>query len=212
MKCEDIVELAQSGESGVMDETGRQIVVEHVAQCTDCQNAIRAVDATRWLRNQTVEAASDDLFVKTMGVVLEQSTPVHNRGKSFWLGAGVGGAVAAAVFAAVIALGLLRSVETGNTATADFFVSMTEPRELNIAIDTDIALPGATVSVSFYGGIELAGYASQRQLSWTTDLDAGVNKLSLPIIALDNSGGQVVVRLQHPDSQQEFLIRLRHDG
>ena len=212
MKCEDIVELAQSGESGVMDETGRQIVVEHVAQCADCQNAIRAVDATRWLRNQTVEAASDDLFVKTMGIVLEQSTTVHNRGKSFWLGTSVGGAVAAAVFAVVIALGLLRSPESGNVTTAEFLVSMTEARELNIAIDTGTALQGATVSVTFYGGIELAGYAAQRHLSWTADLEAGVNKLSLPIIALDNSGGQVIVRLEHPDSQQEFLIQLRHDG
>ena len=99
-----------------------------------------------------------------------------------------------------------------NSDTAEFVVSMSEPRDLNIAIDVDTAMPGATVSVSIYGGIELAGYASQRHLSWTTDLDAGVNKLSLPIIALDNSGGQVIVRLEHPQSQQEFLIQLRHDG
>lgn len=212
MNCEDIVELAQSGESGVMDETRRQIVVEHVTQCSDCQDAIRAVEATRWLKNLQVEAADDDLFARTMGRVFEQPSRVHDRGGSFWLGTGVGGAVAAAVFAAVIALGLLRSPTTEKTATAEFLVSMTESRDLNIAIDTDVALRGATVSINFYGGIELAGYASQRHLSWTTDLDAGVNKLSLPIIALDNSGGQLIVRLEHPQSQQEFLIQLRHDG
>jgi hypothetical protein len=209
MKCEDIVELAQSGESGVIDETGRQFVIEHIAECADCQNAIRAVDAIRWVRNQTVEAASDDLFTRTMGAVARSATSPHPRARGFWLGAGVGGAIAATIFAAIITLS---SPTSPNSDTAEFVVSMSEPRDLNIAIDVDTAMPGATVSVSIYGGIELAGYASRRHLSWTTDLDAGVNKLSLPIIALDNSGGQVIVRLEHPQSQQEFLIQLRHDG
>ena len=212
MKCEDVIELAQSGESGVIDETGRQFFVEHVAECADCQSAMRAIEATRWLRNQTVAAPSDDLFTRTMGAVKEQPTPVHSRGGSFWLGTGIGGAVAAAFFAAIVSLGLLNTPVVTEPGSAEFYVSMNEARELNIAIDANTALPGATVSVSFYGGIELAGYASQRHLSWTTDLDAGVNKLSLPIIALDNSGGQVIVRLEHPDSRQEFLIQMRHDG
>ena len=212
MKCEDIVELAQSGESGVMNETGRQFVIEHVAQCADCQDAIRAVEATRWLRNQPIEPANHELFARAMGAAVQQQASDSSRRSGFWVGAGVGGAVAAAFFAAVVALGLLGAPTTPAAGPAEFFVSMTEPRDLNIAIDVDSALPGATLSVSFFGGIELDGYASQRHLSWTADLHAGVNKLTLPIIALDSSGGQVVVRLEHPDSQQEFLVQLRHDG
>lgn len=212
MKCEDIVELAQSGESGVMNETGRQFVMEHVAQCLDCQDAIRAVEATRWLRNQPIEPANEELFARVMGAAVQQPASGSHRGAGFWIGTGVGGAVAAAFFTAVIALGLLGAPTTQDTGPAEFFVSLAEPRDLNIAIDVDSALPGATLSVSFFGGIELDGYASQRHLSWTADLHAGINKLTLPIIALDSSGGQVVVRLEHPDSQQEFLVQLRHDG
>jgi len=212
MKCEDIVELAQSGESGVMDETGRQFVVEHVAQCSECQDAIRAVEAARWLRNQEVEPASDDLFTRTMGAVVSQGQPASKRDLGFWMGTGVGGAIAAALFAVVVALGLLGSPTPQDTRNAQFYVSMTEPRELNIAIDANSELRNAKVTVSVFGGVELAGYASQRLLTWNTDLDAGVNKLSIPIIALDKSGGQVIVRLEHPDSHQEFLVKLRHDG
>jgi hypothetical protein len=212
MKCEGIVELIQSGESAVIDETGRQFVVEHIAQCVDCQNAIRAVEATRWLRNQAIEAPSDGLFARTMGAVAKQPASISRRSSGFWVGTGVGGALAAAFFAAVVALGLLSPPTAQDSAGAEFFVSTAEPRELNIAIDADSELAGAQLSVSFYGGIEMAGYASQRHLSWTTDLEVGVNKLSLPIIALDNSGGQVIVRLEHPDSQQEFLVQLKHDG
>jgi hypothetical protein len=95
---------------------------------------------------------------------------------------------------------------------AEFYVSTSGPRAMNIAIDTETALSGATVSLTLFGGIELDGYANQRHLSWTTDLDAGVNKLTLPIIALGDAGGQVIVQLDHPDKQQEFLVNLRHDG
>ncbi len=212
MKCEDIVEFAQSGESGVMNETERQNIVEHVAQCSDCQDAIRAVEATRWLRNQAVDRPGDELFSKTMAAVRQQPASVSSRVAGFWLGTGVGSAVAAAFFTAVVVLGLLDTPAAQDSRTAEFFVSLTESRELNIAIDVDSALPDATLSVSIFGGIELAGYASQRHLSWTTDLDAGVNKLSLPIIALDQSGGQVIVRLEHADNRQEFLIILQHEG
>jgi len=212
MKCEDIVELAQSGESGVLDETGHQFVVEHIAGCVDCQHALRAVEATRWLRNQSIDDPDADLFAGTMGAVFDQTVSVPKRRGNFLLGTGVGGAVAAVLFAAVISLGLLGAPVSQDTEAAEFTVSLTEARELNIAIDTATDLPNAQLSISFFGGIELAGYASQRHLSWTTDLDKGVNKLSLPIIALDKSGGQVVVRLEHPDSQQEFLVKLLHGG
>ena len=112
----------------------------------------------------------------------------------------------------MVALGILQSPLVSQSTTAEFLVSTTEPRDLNIAIDAITDLSDATVSITFFGGIELAGYASQRHLSWTTDLDAGVNKLSLPVIALDQGGGQVIVRLDHPDSQQEFMVQLRHGG
>lgn len=212
MKCEDIVELAQSGESGVLDDTGHQYVVEHIAGCLDCQHALRAVEATRWLRNQSVDEPDAELFARTMDAVFDQAVPARNGRGNFWLGTGVGGAVAATLFAAVVALGLLGAPGSRDAGTAEFTVSLTEARDLNIAIDAATELPGAQISVSFFGGIELNGYASQRYLSWTTDLDKGVNKLALPIIALDESGGQVVVRLEHPDSQQEFLVKLQHGG
>jgi hypothetical protein len=40
----------------------------------------------------------------------------------------------------------------------------------------------------------------------------GVNKLSLPLLASGIGGGQMVVRLSHPDSEQMFVINLPVDG
>jgi len=210
MKCEDVVAKVQSGESALADEDERCLIAEHVSGCDDCQDATGGIEATQFLRNQPTLNPAPDLFRHAIASVEQHTANTGARREGFWLGAGAG--AAAAVFAAVVAFGLLRGLEVPDNDVAEFYVSTGEPREMNIAIDTETALPGATVSLTLYGSIELAGYSSQRHLSWTADLDAGVNKLTLPIIALDDAGGQVIVRLDHPDNQQEFLVTLRHDG
>ena len=49
-------------------------------------------------------------------------------------------------------------------------------------------------------------------LNWSDDLGAGINKLSLPLVASGEGGGQMVVRLSHPDSEQLFVIDLPLDS
>jgi hypothetical protein len=212
MNCEDIIDITFSGESGVIDDAERDSMAEHVRHCQSCQDALRGVESMRLLKYRAVDDPDAALFARLMGDVRRRAAQRRKQDRGFWLGAGVGGAVAAAVFAAVVTLGPLQGPKTVAATTAEFLVSTTEPRDLNIAIDANTDLTGATVSITFYGGVELAGYARQRHLSWITDLDAGINKLSLPILALDQDGGQVIVQLDHPLSHQEFLVQLRNEG
>lgn len=210
MKCEDFVDKARIGALGVMEDPERSLVLEHVAHCDNCKDALRGSEALRYLHSQPTAAPAPDLYARTVDRITRRagSRPIAG----FWYGAATGGGLVACAFAALLMLGLLRAPVTPPATVAEFYVSTAEARELNIAIDALAPLPGATLSLTLYGGIEIAGYASQRHLSWTTDLDAGVNKLALPIIALDQTGGQVIVQLEHPDSHQEFLVQLRHDS
>lgn len=210
MKCEDFVDKARIGALGFMEDHERWLVLEHVSHCDDCKDALRGSDAMRYLHNQPIEAPAANLYARIVDRITRNVR--HGKLAGFWYGAAVGGSLVAGVFAVVVTLGLLRTAEAPATGVAEFYVSTAEAREMNIAIDALTALPGAKLSLTLYGGIELAGYASQRHLSWTTDLDAGVNKLALPVIALDQSGGQVIVQLEHPDSHQEFLVQVRHDS
>jgi len=212
MNCEDVIEKLGDQYCAPLDENERQRCVEHAADCEACRNALEAMDAMRLLREQASDEAAPGLFDETMGWVKAQSSPSAGTRRGFWLGTAVGGAVAAAFFAAGVGLVMLQQPKIENLSPVEFVVSMEEARNLNIAIDADSDLTGATLSVSLYGGVELAGFTGQRHLSWTADLEAGVNKLSLPVIATDNAGGQVVVRLEHSDSRREYLIELLLDA
>jgi hypothetical protein len=42
-----------------------------------------------------------------------------------------------------------------------------------------------------------------------TDLDRGVNQLTLPVVVVDASGGQVLVELTHGDKRRTFVLDVR---
>ena len=80
---------------------------------------------------------------------------------------------------------------------------------MHVAIEADRPLQDATISILLSGDVQLEGFGDRRELSWTEDLDAGINKLTLPLKAVGESGGQLVVRLSHPDSEQLFVVYLK---
>ena len=79
---------------------------------------------------------------------------------------------------------------------------------MDLAFETDRQLDGATISIFLSGDVGIDGYGLQRELTWTENLDAGINRLSLPVMANGIGGGQMVVRMTHPLSEQVFVINL----
>lgn len=179
----------------------------HLRQCPDCQDALRGAEALALLRNRPAQRAPEGMLSRIASEL--DAVPAAQRRRGFWLGTGFGGAVAATLLALALGLGLLGPAVEESNGIAEFVVALGEPRDMNIAIETDRALAGANISIMLAGGIELDGYGNRRELNWVTDLEAGVNRLRLPVLAIDPAGGQMVVRLEHPDSEQVFVVNLR---
>jgi hypothetical protein len=115
------------------------------------------------------------------------------------------------LFALALALGWIGTPTTHAPEVAEFMAALSEPRSMNVAIETDRPLEGARISILLSGGIELDGYGGRREVTWNADLQAGLNRLTLPVVAVDQAGGQMVVRLSHPHSEQIFVVRLKTD-
>lgn len=173
----------------------------------ESDDAQRGIEALEILRNREVGSTPDGLYMRTMQEVT-QSARARRSPAHFWLGTGFGAAVVASIFAFVFGFGLLTPMDN---AVTDFHVALNETRQMDIAIETDRELQGATITIILAGDVDLDGYPTQRELSWSTNLDAGVNRLSLPLIATGANGGQVLVRLDHPQSEQVFVINLEMD-
>ena len=211
MNCSDMAERIPALASDLLTGGEREACLAHVASCETCADALRGAEAMQYLRRRDAGAVPHGLFQRVLDEVSERR---ENRlaGRGFWLGTAVGGAIAASLLAVVMMLGVLvRPVDLA-PQVAEFYVSAEEPRIMHVAIETERALPGAEISVLLSGEVEIEGAGGRREFQWTEDLDAGINDLSLPLLANGNGGGQMLVRLRHPDSEQIFVIDLPIDG
>lgn len=177
---------------------------------TESDFARRGADALQTLKNRRVGDTPDGLFERIVAAA-NGTTDVRQGSRQFWWGTGFGAAAVASVFAAAIALDWFEEPTTTTPQATEFEIAMHEPRQMDIAIETDRALTGATISILLAGSVEISGYAGQRELTWAEDLDVGVNRLSLPLIATGANGGQLVVRLSHPRSERVFVVKLKAD-
>ena len=131
-------------------------------------------------------------------------------GLSPWLGVATG-AVAAGIL--VVALwGLppdLATPESPAAQPAELAMALYEPRDISIAIDAPQAMPGARLTVSVAGGIELVGFGDTRELSWETDLEEGTNMLSLPVLAHSLELGRLTALVEHGARKQQIELAIR---
>jgi len=212
MNCDNIAEKLSALAEGTLSTYEERACKAHIAECRVCRDALHGTVAMRAMRLLDTQSVPAGLLERVTREVTNTPREV-TRPQRFWLGAAFGGALAASMLAAAIALGLLvRPVAVPEPDLAQFYVTTAEARPMNIAIDVDRPLPGAQISVMLAGDVEVEGYGHLRELTWTDDLEAGVNKLTLPLRAIGADVGQVVVRLNHPDSQQVFVVELKLDA
>jgi len=211
MNCEMVADRLTALVDGALPEYEARALKAHLLGCSECRDALQGVVALRRLARQERAAPPAGLFDRIADEVTQPA--VQARPQRFWLGAAFGGALAATLLAFAIALGVLvRPVALPQEDIARFSVATWEARPMDIAIDVDRPLAGATISIMIAGDVEVEGYGGLRELTWTDDLDAGVNRLTLPLRAIGDDVGQVVVRLSHPDSEQLFVVKLKLDS
>lgn len=208
MKCEDVVNVLQGASRG-NDPAGRRIAEDHLAACDSCRSAVRAVTVLQTESSASIPEPPPGAFERALlSAAQRPNAQASGRRSGFWWGVGVGGALAAAITLAV--LGVLPAVrQPAATAAPGVTIALYETRDVNIALDSPVALAGAQIHVVLRGAIGLQGFEGERELRWSTDLSRGVNQLTLPVVALGADGGQLTVEVQHQERRRLFIIDVR---
>ncbi|HEX2494007.1 MAG TPA: hypothetical protein VHK24_09550, partial [Steroidobacter sp.] len=108
-----------------------------------------------------------------------------------WFAAALGGAVAAAITVLLLRPAHLDAVAPGIT------LALNEARDIDVLIQSDRELQGATIRVAVTGGVALDGFANEHVIDWRADLERGGNLLSLPVVARRAGDGQLVAVIEH---------------
>jgi len=211
MNCDWVAERIIALTADALSTDDRDACMIHIEYCADCKDALEGARALQRFRAQHVPATPGGTFERTMNRTLEEK-PEQATGSKFWLGATFGGAIAASLIVTAISFGLLVTPLTIDTERPEFLVALDESRPMHIAIEADKSLAGAKISILLAGDVKLEGFGDHRELSWNEDLAAGVNKLTLPLIATGLGGGQMIVSLSHPEREQLFVIQLKSES
>ncbi len=199
MKCEDALrDLAYA------PAVAREAAQRHVAECELCQAAMLATRSLAADRAARPLAPPEGAFERAMARAVQPPRVEPSR-RGFWLGSVVGGALAASI-AVAVTVWWLRPVAPSAAANPQVQMALHEVRAVSLSLDSPEALQGAEIRVVLTGAIGLQGFDEQRELHWVTDLDRGVNQLTLPLVALGPNGGQVMVEVQHGDKRRAFVV------
>lgn len=203
MRCEDVEILLNEHADAELSPVERQAAEAHVASCDSCGSAWLAARALRQYRALPTPMPSSTLSAK---LAMTRQPPAAMRRTSLW-GAAIGGALAAGL--AAVTFNYYRAAPADSArAVPSLTMALNESRDVNVTIDSPEAFMGVDVRVVLAGGIELEGLAGRRELKWKTDLEAGINRLTLPIVAADSTGGRLLVSVGYGAKQQAFVVQI----
>ena len=120
-----------------------------------------------------------------------------------WAGAALGAAAAAAM-----TLILLRPVDTTESSRPQLALTLHETRNIDVLIDSERELKGATIRIAATGSIALDGFDDEQHIDWQADLERGSNLLSLPVVARTAGKGRLVAVIEHDGRTQRVAIDL----
>jgi hypothetical protein len=204
MNCERAVELV-TGPVDAYTAEERRDAQAHMAECADCRSAAMSVHALRLLGLEPVPSPRPGFLDRALSQVTESNRATVSNRRPFWTGLGVGAGLAASVAIALLLLVSPGGVER-NGATPGLELALNAAHDVSISLSTESALTDAEIRVTLNGEIGIEGYDGQRSLQWRTDLEAGTNRLTLPVVATGIRGGQLLVEVIHGGKSRSFVV------
>ena len=205
MRCEDAVDALRTARTRAGGEL--RAAKEHTESCEDCRAALLALEALQAIRDEPAQSVSDGAIERAIDKALVTS-PERRYRRGFWSGLASGIGLAAAL--AALAVGIWRFAPTESPAAVpEVRIALNQRSNVTVALESPEALDNAEVRVELRGAVALDGYAGQRELRWSTSLDRGVNQLTLPVVASQARGGQVLVEVTHGEKRRTFVLDVR---
>lgn len=209
MKCDDCNALLGDPLAWT-DADKRAQVIEHLAVCVDCRDALAALEVLHEVREIPVPPPTSGAIAQVVHAATaeERERPIGLAG--FWTGLALGAAATGIV--AAVSLALFLPADRPEALVPQVTMALHQPGRVSIGIESDEPLQGAEIHVSLRGAIDLEGFEGQRDIRWATDLERGVNELTLPVVALGQGGGQLIVEVYHGNRQKAFFVDVRTQG
>lgn len=194
-------------QDGIAVVANNDAMQAHLQSCASCQRTLERVNLLRQeLKSQPVPPPPTGYEGRMLTLMRAHSTPATRSRR--WHPA-YAMAASLTLCAGVMFL-LLSEPENQAASTALASTEVATPstvKPVRLVIRSQRALSGVSMTVSIPADTELASHPDTRELTWTTDLQAGNNILVLPL-RLRGTSGAVVATLRYGNAQRQYSVEL----
>ncbi|QKX16422.1 anti-sigma factor [Microbulbifer sp. YPW1] len=190
----------------LMQRENNGALLKHLHRCSTCREYAEELRLINLLRTMPAPEPSEHFEARVLAAALPKARNQERARVRGWQLA-----TAASLVLAVFATFQHRQPSgpeiaplSSEMAVADSGVRTTLP--VNVSVDTTRAMPGAMISVSLPENLALEGYGDQRELRWRADLNAGANRLTLPVRVRNGQRTEILIRIEHQGAHKEFYV------
>jgi len=200
MNCEDAQAHIQSWLDGDLSAAALNEARGHIDKCPNCRSELADYAALQnALRALPAPAPPPDLT--------ERLWAAQPRRRSHWPTLAIAASLLIAVTVFPLALQQLQD-PSGKTDAAEVQLPLNQSERIELALSAPRDLKQVQLTLELPPHLELKGFPSQRVISWRTDLQAGNNRLALPVKANAAGSGELVARIQHEGKSREMRVRV----
>jgi anti-sigma factor RsiW len=209
MTCTQLTEKLDDYVDSLMDQAASATLATHIDGCDDCQRVLasehRLRDSLKDYGESTMPHPDAAFFDRALAKAARNGT---RRQRNRWVMTGVGGTIAAGLVLWMLGSMFLKTPDIAEPAIPAIAMTLEEPRTLNLVFSSATTLANATMTVVLPRGVEVEGFAGQREITWMTSLSEGKNVLPLTLIATSPHGGELIATLRHEGDDRTFRVRV----
>jgi hypothetical protein len=209
MNCKSLTEQLYDYLEGELNDARMALFDRHISECANCRQLI---DNERTLQGRltaygksTIPRPDKAFYDRAIARAVHEGA---RRQRNRWVLTGFGGAVAALFMVWIVSGVFFTAADIDEPVIPSVTMALESPQTFNLVFSSTTPLVGASMTVKLPEGIEIDGFAGQREITWRTSLKAGKNILPLTLIATSPAGGELLATLQHGNDDKVFRLQV----
>lgn len=208
MNCTQVYNMQHDFLDGNLSPMQQEGVQQHLNECDACrQQVVQLKTLLQTLRDVPAPAPRPGFEQRIFSVIAEDTKPAEAK-HSHWFAAGFGSALAAG-----LALWLVFTPgsyqQPSDVGVISIQLIPDQPKNVSLVFNSPQDIQDATLTLQFSNEIELAGFPGKHHLQWQTALKKGSNRLSLPLVAKGNNGGNLLATITRNGQTRTFRVNIK---
>lgn len=205
MNCTDTKTLFDDLLGGDLALPQMEAVQRHLTACATCREALDREQTFRAaLKAVKVVPSSTGFAARALANARRKSTAPRRRA----FAAGFGSAVAA-VLVVWLGVAVFQHGVARNGAIPTITLALAQPQMVRIVFTAPRDFPDATLTILLPSHTELKGYPGRQEVVWRSSLYKGRNLLTLPLVADQAPGGNLIAKIHYGTETKTFRLQLK---